>query len=78
MWAWSLIVQTNSAKFFGGGGGGGGREGVFHHPFFTGSCLTIIICVCSAYPVDKNVFVLLVLLKEMRTLDESEILSFFV
>ena len=28
--------------------------------------------------MDKKVFVLLLLLKEMRTLDESEILSFFV
>ena len=69
-------MQINSAKYFGVVGGRG--RGVFRHPVFTDSCLTIIICVCSAYPVVQNVFVLLVLLKEMRTLDESEILSFFV
>ena len=69
--AWILIVQINSAKFF-------GLRGASYHPVFTSSCLTISICICSAYLVDKKFFVLLVLLKEMRTLGESEILSFFV
>ena len=69
--AWSLIVQINSAKFL-------GVRGASYHLVFTGSCLTISICVCSAYLVNEKVFGLLVLLKEMRSLSESEILSFFV
>ena len=64
-------MQINSAKFL-------GVRGVSHHPVFKGSFLTISICVCSAYLVNQKVFVLLVLLKEMRALGESEILSFFV
>ena len=39
---------------------------------------TISIHVCPVYLVDDKVFVLLVLLKEMNMLCESEILSFFV
>ena len=52
------------------------REGSISPSSF--HCLTISICVFSAYLVDKKVFVLLLLLKEMRTRDESEILSFSV
>ena len=68
---WSLIVQINSAKFL-------TVRGASRHPVFTDSCLTISICVCSTYLVNEKVFVLLILLKEMRTLAESEIFSFFV
>ena len=39
---------------------------------------TISIHVCPVFLVDDKVFVLLVLLKEMNMLCESEILSFFV
>ena len=67
----SLIVQINSAKFL-------TVRGASRHPVFTDSCLTISICVCSTYLVNEKVFVLLMLLKEMRTLAESEIFSFFV
>ena len=67
----SLIVQINSAKFL-------TVRGASRHPVFTDSCLTISICVCSTYLVTEKVFVLLMLLKEMRTLAESEIFSFFV
>ena len=68
---WNLIVQINSVTFL-------GVRGVSHHPVFTGSCLIVSICVCSAYLLGGKIFVLLVLLKEMRTLGESGILSFFV
>ena len=64
-------MQINTAKFF-------RRWGTSYHSVFTGSCLTISVCVCSAYLVDEKDFVLLVLLKEMRTLCESETLSFFI
>ena len=69
--AWSLIVQINSTKFL-------CVRGASRHPVFTGSYLTISICVCSTYLVNEKIFVLLMLLKEMRTLDESEIFSFSV
>ena len=65
----SFAVQINSAKFL-------GARGASRHPVFTGSCPAISICVCPI--VDGKVFLLLVLMKEMRTLGESEILSFFV
>ena len=64
-------MKINVIKFL-------GVKGASYHPVFTGNYLTFGIYVCSAYLVDEKVFVLLVLLKEMRTLDESEILSFFV
>ena len=67
-WASSLIVQINSAKFL-------TVRGASRHLH---SCLTISICVCSTYLVNEKVFVLLMLLKEMRTLAESEIFTFFV
>ena len=62
-------MQINSAKFL-------GVRVESYYPVFKGSCLTISICVCSVYLVDEKVFVLLVLMKEMRTLGEFEILTF--
>ena len=53
------------------------RVASYYHPVFTGSCLTISICVCSTYLVDEKILVLLVLLKEMRMLGKSEVRSFF-
>ena len=69
--AWSLIVKINAAKFL-------DVRGACYHPVFTGNCLTFSIYVCCAYLVDEKVFALLVILKEMRTLGESKIVSFFV